>query len=172
MSARFFARRSLAGRVLSRALVVLTTLAVLIWMRGNPLYDIYKPVALSRSVAKTFARPVAYPPDYEYLPFDYSRECTAAGDRILVTGLTPSHVSYFAQRSIAGGHVRWPRGWRSDPAHEAQSLVRSRPATAAQSARSATRNHRKQGNLSGPKVPVGRRLASTMMSPLEPFTGT
>jgi hypothetical protein len=92
-------------------------------MRGNPVYDLYKPLELARSVQKTFARLIAYPPDYEYLPFEYLRECTAPGDHILVTGLTPPHVSYYAQRPIAGGHTRWRRGWRSDPAHEAESLA-------------------------------------------------
>jgi hypothetical protein len=122
-SARFLASRSFAGRVSTGVLMVLTTVAALIWMRGNPVYDLYKPIELSRSVVKTFARLVAYPPDYEYLPFEYLRECTAPGDHILVTGLTPPHVSYYAQRPIAGGHVRWRRGWRSDPVHEAQSLA-------------------------------------------------
>jgi len=104
-------------------LVVFTAVAALIWMRGNPLYDLYKPLESSRSVGKTFARLIAYPPDYEYPPFEYLRECTLPGDHILITGLTPPHVSYYAQRPMAGGHLRWRRGWRSDPVHEAQSLA-------------------------------------------------
>jgi hypothetical protein len=123
LTARFLVGRSLLARVSVGTLAILTTVAALVWMRGNPVYDLYKPVELARSVQKTFARLIAYPPDYEYLPFEYLRECTAPGDHILVTGLTPPHVSYYAQRPIAGGHTRWRRGWRSDPAHEAESLA-------------------------------------------------
>ena len=110
-------RRSVA------ALALLTFIAALLWMRGNPLYDMYRPSQLSSSVRKTLTRLIAYPPDYDYLPFEYLRECTAPGDHILITGLTPAHVSYYAQRPMAGGHLRWRRGWRSDPPHEAQSLA-------------------------------------------------
>jgi len=110
-------------RVGVATLYALTMVAALVWMRGNPMYDLYKPLQLSRSVQKTFAKLIAYPPDYEFLPFEYLRECTAPGDHILVTGLTPPHVSYYAQRPIAGGHIRWRRGWRSDPVHEAESLA-------------------------------------------------
>jgi hypothetical protein len=123
LTARFLTGRWSLGRMIGVTLVVLTTIAALIWMRGNPLYDLYRPLELSRSVTKTFARLIAYPPDYEYLPFEYLRECTAPGDHILITGLTPPHVSYYAQRPMAGGHLRWRRGWRSDPVHEAQSLA-------------------------------------------------
>ena len=123
LSARFLASRSVMARGIAIALFVLTMVAALIWTRGNPLYELSTPLELSRSVAKTFARLIAYPPDYEYLPFQYLRECTAPGDHILITGLTPPHVSYYAQRPMAGGHLRWRRGWRSDPVHEAQSLA-------------------------------------------------
>src|SRR4030095_2493044 len=104
-------------------LAVLTTIAALVWMRRNPLYDLYKPIELSRSVQKTFVRLIAYPPDYEYVPFEYLRECTSPGDHILITGLTPPHASYYSRRPMAGGHLRWRRGWRSDPVHEAESLA-------------------------------------------------
>jgi hypothetical protein len=123
LSARLLTNESTIGRACVVALGILTTMAALVWLRGNPLYDLSRPVELSRSVEKTFARLIAYPPDYEYLPFQYLRECTSPGDHILVTGLTPPHVSYYAQRPIAGGHIRWRRGWRSDPVHEAQSLA-------------------------------------------------
>ena len=123
LSARFVASRRVIIRRCVTVLCVLTALAGLIWMRGSPMYGLRQPLELSRSVRKTFARLVAYPPDYEFLPFEYLRECTAPGDHILVTGLTPPHVSYYAQRPIAGGHIRWRRGWRSDPVHEAQSLA-------------------------------------------------
>jgi hypothetical protein len=123
LTARFLMSRTFLVRKCVLTLCVLTTIAALVWMRGSPVYDVYKPLELSRSVRKTFARLIAYPPDYEFLPFEYLRECTAPGDHILVTGLTPPHVSYYAQRPIAGGHIRWRRGWRSDPVHEAQSLA-------------------------------------------------
>jgi hypothetical protein len=123
LTARFLVSRTLLLRRSVLTLCVLTTIAALIWMRGSPVYDLYKPLELFRSVRKTFARLIAYPPDYEFLPFQYLRDCTAPGDHILVTGLTPPHVSYYAQRPIAGGHTRWRRGWRSDPVHEAESLA-------------------------------------------------
>jgi hypothetical protein len=123
LAARFLVSQTFLVRRCVLTLCVLTMIAGLIWMRGSPVYDVYKPLELSRSVRKTFARLIAYPPDYEFLPFEYLRECTAPGDHILVTGLTPPHVSYYAQRPIAGGHIRWRRGWRSDPVHEAQSLA-------------------------------------------------
>jgi len=40
-----------------------------------------------------------------------------------VTGSTPYQVGYYAERAIAGGHVQWHHGWRSDPVHEQQSLA-------------------------------------------------
>jgi hypothetical protein len=123
LSAGLLARKSTVGRACVVTLGILTTIAALVWLKGNPLFEVSRPVELSRSVEKTFARLIASPPDYEYLPFQYLRECTSPGDHILVTGLTPPHVSYYAQRPIAGGHIRWRRGWRSDPAHEAQSLA-------------------------------------------------
>jgi hypothetical protein len=52
----------------------------------------------------------------------YLHDCTAPGDRILVTGLTPFQVGYYTERRIAGGHLYWHHGWRSDSTHEAQSL--------------------------------------------------
>lgn len=123
LSARLLATKSTLGRACVVTLGMLTTIAALAWLNGNPLHDVFRPVELAHSVTKTFVRLMAYPPDYEYLPFQYLRDCTSPGDHILVTGLTPPHVSYYAQRPIAGGHIRWRRGWRSDPDHEAQSLT-------------------------------------------------
>jgi hypothetical protein len=123
LSARFLASRLSVVRWTVVLSCALTTMAALIWMRSLTLYRLYKPSELSHSVQITFARLVAYPPDYEFPPFDYLRDCTSPGDHILVSGLTPPHVSYYAQRPIAGGHIRWGRGWRSDPAHEAESLA-------------------------------------------------
>jgi hypothetical protein len=52
----------------------------------------------------------------------YMHDCTRDGDRILVTGSTPYQVGYYVNRPIAGGHLQWHHRWRSDPAHEMQSL--------------------------------------------------
>ena len=53
----------------------------------------------------------------------YVHDCTRDGDRVLVTGSTPFQVGYYVERPIAGGHLQWHHGWRSDPAHERQSLA-------------------------------------------------
>ena len=52
----------------------------------------------------------------------YMHDCTADGDRVLATGSTPYQVGYYVERPVAGGHVQWHHGWRSDPAHEHQLL--------------------------------------------------
>ncbi|OFW51108.1 MAG: hypothetical protein A3G77_15910 [Acidobacteria bacterium RIFCSPLOWO2_12_FULL_68_19] len=52
----------------------------------------------------------------------YIRDCTAPGDRVLVTGQTPFQVGYYVERSVAGGHVFWHDGWRSDARQEQQLL--------------------------------------------------
>jgi hypothetical protein len=53
----------------------------------------------------------------------YLHDCSAPGDRLLITGSTPSHVNYLANRPFAGGHVLWHHRWRADHAGEAQSLA-------------------------------------------------
>ena len=53
----------------------------------------------------------------------YMHDCTRDDDRLLVIGSTPYHVGYLAERPIAGGHLQWVHGWRSDTAHEARSLA-------------------------------------------------
>ena len=52
----------------------------------------------------------------------YLHDCTRAGDHIFVTGSTPYQVGYYTERPIAGGHVVWHHGWRSDPVHARTSL--------------------------------------------------
>lgn len=54
--------------------------------------------------------------------FRYMHDCTRNGDRIFVTGSTPYQVGYYTERPMAGGHVQWHHGWRSDPVHARQSL--------------------------------------------------
>jgi hypothetical protein len=53
----------------------------------------------------------------------YVFECVATGDHVLVSGPTPYQIGYYVQRPVAGGHVYWHDGWRSDPVREAQSLA-------------------------------------------------
>jgi hypothetical protein len=121
LSARFLASRAVAIRVCAALLAALTLIATLFWMRGGPLYQ--PGSELARSVRGTFAQLVASPPDKGNLSFRYVRECTAPGDHVLVAGGTPLDVSYYAHRPIAGGQINWHYGWRSDPAHEAESLA-------------------------------------------------
>ena len=121
LCAPFLASRRLVTRVCVTALAALTTLAVLFWMRGGPLY--VSPSDLVQSVRGTFAQLVATPPDKGNLSFRYLRDCTAPDDHVLIAGGTPLDVSYYAQRPIAGGHINWHYGWRADPVHEAESLA-------------------------------------------------
>ena len=53
----------------------------------------------------------------------YLRACTASTDRLLLTGSGPYYVPYYTHRPMAGGHVDWSVGFRSDPARENQSLM-------------------------------------------------
>jgi hypothetical protein len=81
------------------------------------------PSQLPDSLSSAFHQLMATPPIHENPLFAYLRDCTAPGDHVLVTGPTPFHVSYVIGRPIAGGHTFWSYGWRSDPAHEQQSLA-------------------------------------------------
>ena len=120
LSAHFLVARVAAIRITVVLLLLLTVVATLFWMRGGPLYQ--SPSALVKTVRGTFMQLVVSPPDNGNLSFRYLRECTAAGDHVLVTGGTPLDVSYYADRPIAGGQINWHYGWRSDAEHEAQSL--------------------------------------------------
>jgi hypothetical protein len=120
LSARFLVSKSFVTRACVMTLGALTMVAALLWAGSGLSYQ--SPADLATSVRSAFAQLIAFPPDYGYLPFRYLRECTAPGDHILVTGNTPLHVSYYAQRPIAGGQINWHYGWRSDPIHEAQAL--------------------------------------------------
>jgi hypothetical protein len=53
----------------------------------------------------------------------YMHDCTADGDRVLVSGSTPFHIGYLVERPVAGGHVFWHHRWLADPQHEAKMLA-------------------------------------------------
>lgn len=122
-------RRPLVALRRSAALGVLalTMFAALVWTRdtaaSGPLLAL--PTFTLRSVSDTFAILTASPPieGSDSMLFRYLRECTTSGDRLLVTGPTPFHVSYYAERAVAGGHLYWDSRWGSDPATEARSLA-------------------------------------------------
>jgi hypothetical protein len=52
----------------------------------------------------------------------YLHDCSAPGDHLFVSGQTPYHIGYYADRPVAGGHLYWHDAWRADPMREAQSL--------------------------------------------------
>lgn len=109
-------------------------------------YTNIEPEALIGRVQPTFSRLLASPPIEGILPADrisgftrelwerggdenerlmlrYLHDCTAPGDRVIVTGSTPSEVNYLIERPFAGGHLLWHHAWRSDPVQEMRSLV-------------------------------------------------
>jgi hypothetical protein len=120
LSARFLTGHAGLRQACAVGIVLLTSFAALVWARGTPLF---RPSELVDSVSGAFAQLLASPPVDGNPSFRYLHDCTAAGDRLLVTGVTPVHVSYYAQRPIAGGHLSWHHGWRSDAVHEEQSLA-------------------------------------------------
>jgi hypothetical protein len=88
----------------------------------SPPIDGYEPTADARAID-----PESWPAldDNKRLALiiRYIHDCTTNRDRLFVTGSTPYQVGYYAERAIAGGHVQWHHGWRSDPVHEQQSLA-------------------------------------------------
>lgn len=124
-------------------MLFVTAVATYVFTRGT---HIFTPGELAANVPDTFAELMASPPIDGFAPreevfgFDrstwneqevhavrvllrYLHDCTDAGDRILVTGQTPHQVGYYVGRPIAGGHLFWHDGWRSDPVGEEQSLA-------------------------------------------------
>ena len=128
LSARFLEGRRALQRTCAIAMLLLTTVAAVVWTRGSPLFE---PSALPREVSRAFGQLLASPPVRGSLPldgnpalsFEYLHDCTAPGDRLLVMDSTPFQVAYYAERPIAGGHLYWHQRWRSDPIHEARSLA-------------------------------------------------
>lgn len=126
--------------VAGAAVVMLTAAAGLV---VTPVLG--SPGELLRKVPPTFERLFASPPieghyparevagwtqqkwnddeDKESMMYRYLHDCTAEGDRLLVSGSTPSDVNYLVGRPFAGGHILWHQRWRTDPEHEAQSLA-------------------------------------------------
>ena len=117
---RFLARGVVALRLAALVVLLLTGYAAVVWTREAPMYE---PARLAERTAEAFTRLMASPPAAANPSFRYLYECTAPGDRLLVTGSTPFDVNYYTERPFAGGHVLWHFGWRSDPAREAESLA-------------------------------------------------
>jgi len=120
LGARFLAGRSLFGRGVAIAALILTTVTALVYARETTLF---RPTEYGHALASGFSRLLASPPDEGQPLTRYLRECTVPGDRLLVTGSTPFNVSYYAQRPIAGGQLAWKYGWRADREHEQESLA-------------------------------------------------
>jgi hypothetical protein len=120
LSARFLLGPSVVLRALAVGVLLVTTVTATVYARETPLL---KPAEYRYSLSGAFERLLAAQPAGGDTVFHYLHECTVEGDRLLVTGSTPFDVSYYAQRPIAGGHLAWDHGWRSDPAHEQQSLA-------------------------------------------------
>lgn len=116
MGAVFAAGTYLVTRVAAITVFVVATGAAVIYAR-EPLRR-PTPGVLAEAYGQLFDTPAA-----DGNPYAYLQRCTRPGDRILITGQTPGFVSYHAQRPMAGGHVNWHLGWRSDPAREAESLA-------------------------------------------------
>jgi hypothetical protein len=107
-------------RACAWSLLLLTIYAAAVWAKNMPFFH---PSTLVAST-QTSIRALFNSPPVEGAPgFSYVHDCTAPGDRLLVTGSTPFHVNYYAERPMAGGHLYWHSGWRSDPVHEQESLA-------------------------------------------------
>jgi hypothetical protein len=126
LAARYLASGPAVQRGVGVGLLALVTVAAVIWTRESPLFH---PSRIPERVSEAFTRLGASPPvpaESSGAPspvLQYLRDCTAAGDRLLVTGSTPYQVNYYTRRPMAGGHMYWRWGWRSDPARERESLA-------------------------------------------------
>ena len=148
LSARFLAWRGAGLWPVTRlglavALWLVTAVSAVVYASSSRLFD---PIGRVRAVPSLFAELLTSPPIDAYQPAAaarmadqqmwntgavdkgrlltrYLHECTRPEDRILVTGSTPYHITYYTNRRIAGGHVFWHHGWRSDPVREEQLLA-------------------------------------------------
>jgi len=132
-----------ARLVVTVPLFALTMYAVAGWIRAT---DLFHPAEIHDSAASTFHRMVTTPPIDAYEPaahavhvsraewssggvdrsavlIRYMFECASPGDRVVVTGVTPFHVGYYAHLPVAGGQLFWHHKWRSDPVREQQTLA-------------------------------------------------
>ncbi len=140
-----FRSRSLPAMVRTTVVVIVlsvTAVATCVFTRPS---EIFTPWRLARSVPDVFAELMAAPAIDGFAPREevlaltrenwnardvdavrvllrYIHDCTAEGDRVLVTGQTPFQVGYYVNRPIAGGHLFWHDGWRADPRGERQWL--------------------------------------------------
>jgi len=119
---------TLARLAAAMTVVAVSSFAALVW--AGPLTSGVRSVAdwrqeWSQLMVRTFTELTAYPPvDERTAPrLAYLRECTAPGDRLLVTGMTPFNVTYLTERPVAGGHLYWKDAWGADPINEARSLA-------------------------------------------------
>ena len=123
-------------------LLVVTAVSICAFVRGTHIFTPWRLAAATPGVlAELLASPPieGFAPAREVFEFDrstwnaqevdmvrvllrYVHDCTAPGDRVLVTGQTPFQVGYYVARPIAGGHLYWHEAWRADPARELQSL--------------------------------------------------
>ena len=129
--------------ILALGMLLVTAITTYAYTRDT---EIFRPWALAQLTGSAFGQLLASPPIDGYMPPDvtqrydpalwkspdadrghvmlrYVHDCTRPGDRILVAGSTPYHVGYYAERSVAGGHLFWHHRWRSDPMRERQSLA-------------------------------------------------
>ncbi len=123
-------------------LLLVTAVSTVVYVRNSRLFN---PIERARAIPALFAELMTSPPIDAYQPAAaarmadrdmwntggvdkgrvltrYLHECTQPDDRILVTGSTPYHITYYTNRRIAGGHVFWHHGWRSDPVREDRLL--------------------------------------------------
>jgi hypothetical protein len=115
----FLVSRLRTVRVLTGVFAVVSTVLAGLAIVRSPLLH---PLGYGEEMTKAFRRLTDSPPFYPGIEFDYVRRCTRPTDHLLVTGNNPLHVSYFAQRPIAGGQINWRRGWMSDTGHEQRSF--------------------------------------------------
>jgi hypothetical protein len=120
LASAFLVSRFLIVRAITAALVVASTVLVALASARSPLLQ---PLRYPDEIAKAFRRLTDSPPTYPAIEFEYLRRCTRPTDHVLVAGNNPLHVSYFAQRPIAGGQINWHRRWMSDPQHEQLALA-------------------------------------------------
>jgi hypothetical protein len=126
LAARYLASGPAVQRGVAVAFLAIAAVAAVMWTRESPLFH---PTRIPERVSEAYTRLMASPPipaESSGAPspvLQYLRDCTAAGDRLLVTGSTPYQVNYFTRRPMAGGHLYWRWSWRSDPAREQESLA-------------------------------------------------